>query len=108
MKVGVIGAGTMGAGIAQAFAVTDGYEVVLCDIKQEFADGGKARIQKALDKQVAKGRMEQAKVDEIMAKISTHGDNEAVADCDLVVEAAIERMDLKQDLFQKLDKICKT
>lgn len=107
MKVGVIGAGTMGAGIAQAFAVTDGYEVVLCDIKQEFADGGKARIQKALDKQVAKGRMEQAKVDEIMAKISTHGDNEAVADCDLVVEAAIERMDLKQDLFQKLDKICK-
>ena len=96
MKVGVIGAGTMGAGIAQAFAV-----------KQEFADGGKARIQKALDKQVAKGRMEQAKVDEIMAKISTHGDNEAVADCDLVVEAAIERMDLKQELFQKLDKICK-
>ena len=107
MKVGVIGAGTMGAGIAQAFAVTDGYEVVLCDIKQEFADGGKARIQKALDKQVAKGRMEQAKVDEIMAKISTHGDNEAVADCDLVVEAAIERMDLKQELFQKLDNICK-
>ena len=107
MKVGVIGAGTMGAGIAQAFAVTDGYEVVLCDIKQEFADGGKARIQKALDKQVAKGRMERAKVDEIMAKISTHGDNEAVADCDLVVEAAIERMDLKQELFQKLDKICK-
>ena len=107
MKVGVIGAGTMGAGIAQAFAVTDGYEVVLCDIKQEFADGGKARIQKALDKQVTKGRMEQAKVDEIMAKISTHGDNEAVADCDLVVEAAIERMDLKQELFQKLDKICK-
>ena len=51
--------------------------------------------------------MEQAKVDEIMAKISTHGDNEAVADCDLVVEAAIERMDLKQELFQKLDKICK-
>ena len=46
MKVGVIGAGTMGAGIAQAFAVTDGYEVVLCDIKQEFADGGKARIAK--------------------------------------------------------------
>ena len=107
MKVGVIGAGTMGAGIAQAFAVTDGYEVVLCDIKQEFADGGKARIQKALDKQVAKGRMEQAKAEEILAKISTHGDNEAVADCDLVVEAAIERMDLKQQLFQSLDKICK-
>ncbi len=46
MKVGIIGAGTMGAGIAQAFAMTDGYEVCLCDIKQEFADGGKGRILK--------------------------------------------------------------
>ena len=50
MKVGVIGAGTMGSGIAQVFASTDGYEVVLCDIKQEFADGGKAKIEKALAK----------------------------------------------------------
>ena len=65
MKVGVIGAGTMGAGIAQAFAQTDGYEVVLCDIKQEFADGGKAKIDKNLSRSVAKGRMEQAKKDEI-------------------------------------------
>ena len=46
MKVGIIGAGTMGAGIAQAFAMTEGYEVCLCDIKMEFAEGGKARIQK--------------------------------------------------------------
>ncbi len=107
MKVGVIGAGTMGAGIAQAFAVTDGYEVVLCDIKQEFADGGKAKIEKNLSKQVAKGRMEQAKADAVLAKITTSGDNAAVADCDLVVEAAIERMDLKQQLFQQLDKIVK-
>ncbi|MBS6212269.1 MAG: 3-hydroxybutyryl-CoA dehydrogenase [Proteus hauseri] len=108
MKVGVIGAGTMGAGIAQAFAVTDGYEVVLCDIKQEFADGGKAKIEKNLSKQVAKGRMEQAKADAVLAKITTSGDNAAVADCDLVVEAAIERMDLKQQLFQQLDKIVKS
>ena len=71
MKVGVIGAGTMGAGIAQAFAQTDGYEVVLCDIKQEFADGGKAKIDKNLSRSVAKGRMEQAKKDEIMGKIVT-------------------------------------
>ena len=49
MKVGIIGAGTMGAGIAQAFAMTDGYEVCLCDIKQEFADGGKARIEKNIN-----------------------------------------------------------
>ena len=49
MKVGVIGAGTMGAGIAQAFAMTEGYEVCLCDIKMEFAEGGKARIQKNIN-----------------------------------------------------------
>ena len=49
MKVGIIGAGTMGSGIAQAFAMTDGYEVCLCDIKQEFADGGKAKILKNLN-----------------------------------------------------------
>ena len=71
MKVGVIGAGTMGSGIAQAFAQTDGYEVVLCDIKQEFADGGKAKIEKNLSRSVAKGRMEEAKKDEILGKITT-------------------------------------
>ncbi len=107
MKVGVIGAGTMGAGIAQAFAVTDGYEVVLCDIKQEFADGGKAKIAKALAKSVEKGRMDQATADQVLAKITTSGDNTAVKECDLVVEAAIERMDLKQQLFQTLDQVCK-
>ena len=54
MKVGIIGAGTMGAGIAQAFAMTDGYEVCLCDIKMEFAEGGKARIQKNMNFLVAR------------------------------------------------------
>ena len=59
MKVGIIGAGTMGAGIAQAFAMTDGYEVALCDIKQEFADGGKARILKNLNFLVSKEKISQ-------------------------------------------------
>ena len=54
MKVGIIGAGTMGAGIAQAFAMTEGYEVCLCDIKMEFAEGGKARIQKNMNFLVSK------------------------------------------------------
>ncbi len=106
MKVGVIGAGTMGSGIAQAFAVTDGYEVVLCDITEEFAAGGKKKIEKSLSKQVAKGRMEQAKMDEVLAKITT-GLNDKVADCDLIVEAALEKMDLKKELFGKLQTICK-
>jgi len=59
MKVGVIGAGTMGQGIAKAFAQVDGYEVALCDIKQEWADGGKAKIQKGYDRLVQKGKMTQ-------------------------------------------------
>lgn len=106
MKVGVIGAGTMGSGIAQAFAVTDGYEVVLCDITEEFAAGGKKKIEKSLTKLVSKGKMEQAKADAILAKITT-GLNDKVADCDLVVEAALEKMDLKKELFAKLQTICK-
>ena len=106
MKVGVIGAGTMGSGIAQAFAVTDGYEVVLCDISEEFAAGGQQRIEKNLSRLVSKGKMEQAKMDDILGRITT-GLNDKVADCDLVVEAALERMDLKKELFSKLQGICK-
>lgn len=106
MKVGVIGAGTMGSGIAQAFAQTEGYEVVLCDINMDFANGGKEKISKGLNKLVSKGKMEQVKCDAILAKIST-GLKEAVADCDLVVEAALENMKLKKELFMDLQKICK-
>lgn len=106
MKVGVIGAGAMGSGIAQAFAVTDGYEVTLCDISEEFAAGGKEKIAKALSKQVSKGKMEQSQADAILAKIST-GLNDKAADCDLVVEAALENMQIKKDLFAKLQSICK-
>ncbi|MBW7573968.1 3-hydroxyacyl-CoA dehydrogenase NAD-binding domain-containing protein [Caproiciproducens faecalis] len=106
MKVGIIGAGTMGSGIAQAFAQTDGYTVKLCDINEEFAAGGKKKIAKGFEKLVAKGKMDQAKADEILAKITT-GTREIVADCDLVVEAALERMDLKKELFKALQGICK-
>ena len=106
MKVGVIGAGTMGSGIAQAFASTQGYEVVLCDVSQEFADNGKQRIKKGLDKLVAKGKMEQVVADGIIGKIST-GLAEDVCDCDLIVEAVLEKMELKQQRFSQLDLICK-
>lgn len=106
MIVGVIGAGTMGSGIAQAFAQTEGYSVKLCDINEQFAANGKAKIAKSLTRLVAKGKMEQAKADAILAKITT-GTNEIVADCDLVVEAALEKMDVKKNLFKDLSKICK-
>ncbi len=108
MKVAVIGAGTMGSGIAQAFAQSDAVEkVYLCDIKQEFADGGKGKIKKNLDKAVAKGKMEQAAADAILNKVAT-GLSDIAVDPDLVVEAVLERMDLKKETFKKLqDEIVK-
>lgn len=106
MIVGVIGAGTMGSGIAQAFAQTEGYSVKLCDINEQFAANGKAKITKSLNRLVSKGKMEQAKADAILAKIMT-GTKEIASDCDLIVEAALEKMDVKKDLFRELSGICK-
>ncbi|NLG93279.1 MAG: 3-hydroxybutyryl-CoA dehydrogenase [Clostridiales bacterium] len=106
MIVGVIGAGTMGSGIAQAFAQTDGFTVKLCDINEEFAAGGKKKIAKNFERLVSKGKMDQAKADAILAKITT-GTREIVSDCDLIVEAALEKMELKKELFKALQGICK-
>ncbi|MEA5002499.1 MAG: 3-hydroxyacyl-CoA dehydrogenase NAD-binding domain-containing protein [Christensenella sp.] len=106
MKIGVIGAGTMGSGIAQAFAQTDGYSVVLCDITQDFADGGKAKIAKNLERSVKKGKMDQAAADAILNNIET-GLRDISADCDLIVEAVLEKMAIKHELFGALDQICK-
>lgn len=106
MKVGIIGAGTMGSGIAQAFAQTEGYEVCLCDINDEFAANGKAKIAKGFEKRVAKGKMEQAAADAILNKITT-GTKEICTDCDLIVEAALEVMDVKKQTFKELQDIVK-
>lgn len=106
MKVGIIGAGTMGAGIAQAFAQTEGFTVALCDINNEFAANGKNRIAKGFEKRIAKGKMEQAEADAILGRITT-GTKEICADCDLVIEAAIENMEIKKQTFKELDEICK-
>ena len=106
MKVGIIGAGTMGSGIAQAFAQTEGYEVFLCDINEEFAANGKNKIAKSLEKRVAKGKMEQAAADAILAKITT-GVKTICTDCDLIVEAALENMEIKKQTFKELQDICK-
>ena len=106
MKVGIIGAGTMGAGIAQAFAQTEGFTVALCDINNEFAANGKNKIAKGFEKRVAKGKMEQAEADKILSRITT-GTKEICADCDLIIEAAIENMEIKKQTFKELDEICK-
>ncbi len=107
MKVGVIGAGTMGQGIAKAFALVDGYEVALCDIKQEWAEGGKDKIAKGYAKLVEKGKMTQENVDAILARITPGLKEDLCADCDLIVEAAFEDMQVKKTTFSELDKICK-
>ena len=106
MKGGVIGAGTMGSGIAQAFAQTEGYEVCLCDINDEFAANGKNKIAKGFEKRIAKGKMDQAAADSILAKITT-GTKEICTDCDLIVEAALEVMDVKKQTFKELQDIVK-
>ena len=105
-KVGIIGAGTMGQGIAKAFAQS-GWTVALCDIKQEWADNGKAKIQKGYAKLVEKGKMDQAKADANVAAITAGLKEDLCADCDLIVEAAFEDMGVKQTTFGELDKICK-
>ena len=106
-KVMVIGAGTMGSGIAQVFA-THGWDVVLNDIKDEFIAGGQAKIDKSLTKLVAKEKMTQADKDATMARISGFVTRTAenMSDIDLVVEAAIEDLKIKSAIFKELDELC--
>ncbi|KYH29327.1 MULTISPECIES: 3-hydroxybutyryl-CoA dehydrogenase [Clostridium] len=105
-RVCVLGAGTMGSGIAQVFAMK-GFEVVLRDIKDEFVQRGLDGINKSLTKLVSKGKMEEAVKEEILSRITGTVDLNMAADCDLVVEAAVENMEIKKQIFAELDKICK-
>ena len=105
-KVFVLGAGTMGAGIVQAFA-QNGFEVIVRDIKDEFVQRGIAGITKGLDRQVSKGKMTEEDKEAILSRISGTTDMNLAADCDLVVEAAVENMKIKKEIFAELDSICK-
>lgn len=104
-KVGIIGAGTMGQGIANAFA-SNGYDVTVCDIKLEWAQGGIDKISSKMDKLVAREKMTAEAAAAIKANLKA-GSYEDLADCDLVVEAVLEIMETKKELFTKLDGICK-
>ena len=106
MIVGIIGAGTMGSGIAQAFAQSEGFEVRLCDITAELAARGKGRIENQLMKRVQKGKMTQEAAEAILSHITT-GTKDICADCDLIVEAAFESMDVKKQTFTELMAIAK-
>lgn len=104
-NVGVIGAGTMGQGIANAFA-TAGYNVTVCDIKIEWAQNGINKIDAKLDKLVSREKITAEKAEGIKANL-TAGEYKDLADCDLIVEAVLEKMEIKKDLFKTLDEICK-
>ncbi|MER7516683.1 3-hydroxybutyryl-CoA dehydrogenase [Streptomyces sp. NPDC126499] len=105
-SVGVAGSGTMASGIAEVFAKA-GYDVVLAARSQEKADTAKARIAKSLARSVDKGRMTGEARDETLARIVPAGSLDAFAEVDLAVEAVAEDLEIKQDLFARLDKICK-
>ncbi len=109
MKVGVIGAGTMGQGIAKAFAQNEGYEVALCDIKQEWAESGKAKIEKGYARLVEKGKLTQEAVDAIVAKITPGLKEDLCKDCDFDRRGKIfEDMNVKKTTFAELfDNIAK-
>jgi 3-hydroxybutyryl-CoA dehydrogenase len=106
MKFGVVGAGQMGAGIAQV-AASSGFEVVLRDVEERFLERGKSIIEKSLDKFVEKGKLELNDRDAALGRIQYTTSLEAFADCDLVVEAILENKNLKLELFQNLGRIVK-
>ncbi|MCU1377342.1 MAG: 3-hydroxyacyl-CoA dehydrogenase [Acidimicrobiales bacterium] len=106
-RVGIIGSGIMGSGIAEV-AAKSGHTVVLRSRKQETADDMVARLQKSLAKQVDKGRLTEAERDAIIGRVSATSELDALADCDLVIESVVEDLRVKKDLFSELDRTVKT
>src|SRR5437764_7845334 len=105
-RVGVIGAGTMGNGIAHVFA-RSGHQVVLCDIEQRFLDRGFATITKNLDREIGKSKITEAQRSETLKRIEMTVDRARLSTCDFIVEAASEKLEIKSDLFSHLDRICR-
>lgn len=105
-KIGVLGAGTMGNGITQAFSVS-GFDVVMCDVADAALQRGMATLGSSFDRLIKKEKMTAAAKDEALARISTTTDIGALADCDLVIEAATENLALKLKIFGELDAVLK-
>jgi 3-hydroxybutyryl-CoA dehydrogenase len=105
-RVGVIGAGTMGNGIAHVFA-RSGFNVVLADVEQRFLDRGLATIAKNLDRELAKSKITAADKAATLGRITTVVDRAQLADCNLVIEAATEKFEIKAEIFRDLDRIMK-
>ncbi len=106
MKVGVVGLGTMGAGIAQV-SVTAGDETIGREISDELAERGRKTIERHLTRNVEKGRMSQAERDAALERLTLTMQLADLADCDLVIEAVLEELELKREVFAELDRVCR-
>src|SRR6202050_440342 len=102
-QIGVIGAGTMGNGIAHVFA-RGGYSVVLCDVEQRFLERGIATITKNLDREVAKNKITVSDKAAALGRIGPVTDRSKLAECDFIVEAATEKFEIKTEIFRDLDR----
>jgi len=105
-SVGVIGAGTMGNGIAHVFS-KGGFDVLMVDIKQEFVDRGLSTVTKNMEREVSKNKLTAEDRDAALKRLRTSTDRKDLAKCDLVVEAATEKFDIKSDIFRELDQMCR-
>jgi 3-hydroxybutyryl-CoA dehydrogenase len=105
-RVGVLGAGTMGSGIAQIFSRT-GYSVVLCDVEQRFLNRGLETIIKNLDREVTKNQLSAEDKESTLRRIDPVTDRAKLADCDFIVEAATEKLEIKTEIFRDLDRVAR-
>lgn len=105
-QIGILGSGTMGAGIAQICAQA-GYTALLYDIEQSFLDKALGHIQDGLNKAVEKSKLSATKLEGALQRVSAHTNLSALANCDLIIEAAPEDVELKKNLFRQLDELCK-
>jgi 3-hydroxybutyryl-CoA dehydrogenase len=104
MKVFIIGAGTMGSGIAQVFA-TKGFQTILCDIEDKFVEMGYSIIEKSLTRLVKKDIINEDKKDKILLNIKKTTDKNDAKDCHLIIEAVVENIEIKKALFKELEQI---
>ena len=105
-RVGVVGAGTMGNGIAHVFA-RSGFEVTLCDVEQRFLDRGLDTINKNLEREASKGKITAEDKAASLKRITPVVDRSKLAACDFVIEAATEKLEIKTEIFRDLDKVCR-
>ena len=105
IKIGVIGAGTMGHGIVLV-AASHGFPVVMNDIKEEFVTGGVRRIEKFLERSVEKNKVSRKEKEKILNRISPTVNLENIRDCDVIIEAIVEDIGAKKEVFKELDRLC--